>query len=237
MKTLTLEDSVAEWVTQVPARARVFERLGIDYCCGGKKRLADVCAARGLSAHAVRDELAATRDERAAAGERDWRDAPLGELCDYIERRFHAALREDLPRLAGLLQRVVKAHGERHPEMREVALVFDAFRDELGAHMMKEERVLFPAIRDLERNRRPTGCCAALDAPIAAMEHEHENAGRALERMHELTGGYRVPDDGCTTYRVLLDGLATLEREMHEHVHLENNVLFPRAESLARGAN
>lgn len=234
MRALTVEDSVADWVMDMPARARVFERLGIDYCCGGKKRLLDACAARGLSAPAVRDELAATRNEPGGEGvERDWRVAPLGDLCDHIERRFHAALREELPRLAGMLQRVVKAHGERHPEIRVVAQVFDAFREELGAHMLKEERVLFPAIRDLERGRRPAGCCANLDAPIAAMEHEHESAGQALQRMHELTGGYQAPEDGCTTYRVLMDGLATLEREMHAHVHLENNVLFPRAEALA----
>ncbi|HRQ72996.1 MAG TPA: iron-sulfur cluster repair di-iron protein [Phycisphaerales bacterium] len=215
--------TVGEIVARFPAVATALESFGIDYCCGGRKTLAEAVERKGLDLDRVVTGL-----EDAASGpienERDWRNASLSELCDHIEATHHEYLRRELPALAGRLDRVVKAHGDRRPEMHEVAEVFRDFAAELNAHMLKEEQILFPAIRAVEAGQTIRG----IGAPIAVMEQEHDDAGRALERMRELTGGYAVPMDACGTYRALLEGLRALEADMHRHVHKENNILFPR---------
>jgi regulator of cell morphogenesis and NO signaling len=219
--------TVGELVAERPARSRVFEELGIDYCCGGKLSLAEACARKGLDPDDVGRRLAAAAP---AEPESDWRSAPLAGLCDHIVRTHHAYLRRELPRLRGLLAKLARVHGDRHPELRGVLTVFGPFADELTAHMAKEEWVLFPLIARIESGDVPR--TPRVLQPIAVMEAEHDDAGRALAEMRRLTGGFAVPADGCNTYRAALAGLAELEADMHAHVHKENNILFPRAAQL-----
>lgn len=219
--------TVGELVAERPARSRVFEGLGIDYCCGGKLSLTEACARKGLDPAEVGRRLDAVEP---AAPETDWREAPLGALCDHIVAAHHVYLRRELPRLRGLLTKLARVHGGRHPELRDTLAVFESFAADLVAHMTKEERVLFPLIAGLESGGVPR--TPFVLEPLAVMEAEHDGAGRALAEMRRLTGGYTVPADGCGTYRVAMAGLAELEADMHAHVHLENSILFPRAARL-----
>ena len=231
---ITRHATVSDLATHLPASVRVFQKHGIDFCCGGKRPLAEACAERGLDAEALVQDLRAS--VAATSPERSWADEPLREHIAYLQSRFHGPLREELPRLAGMLARVVERHGDRHPDvLLPLQATFDGLQRELLLHMQKEDVVLFPAVAALEAGR-PAGI-DGLDQPMAVMEAEHEHAGAALARMRELTHGYMPPAGACPTFRGLYYGLAELEREMHVHVHLENNVLFPRAAGLARAAD
>ena len=229
---ITRHSTISDVAANLPATVRVFQQHGIDFCCGGKRPIAEACTERGLDAEAILGELRAS----AASGrpERNWTDAPLTDLVAHIQARFHAPLRAELPRLAGMLARVVERHGDRHPEvLLPLHRTFAGLQRELLDHMQKEDAVLFPAIVALEADGAGVQSMDWIDQPIEVMEAEHEDAGRALERMRGLTQGYMPPAGACPTFRGLYYGLAELEREMHLHVHLENNVLFPRASALA----
>jgi len=227
---------VADIAAHHPTTIRVFQRHGIDFCCGGKRPLDEVCGERGLDATALVSEL----EEALAAGDADdrsWADAPLSELVDHILERYHARLRQDLPALSQMAEKVVRVHGDHHPEMiPPLAETFRGLRAELESHMMKEEQILFPAIEQLEASAGAGGFPGMIDGPIEVMEHEHDDAARALERMRELTGGYSAPEGACNTFRGLFAGLEALEADLHRHIHLENNILFPRASRLQDGA-
>lgn len=223
----TAESSVGAIVTQNPDAARVFERLGIDYCCGGRRPLREACAKRQVDPASVLAEIESRAARPGAGTDRNWSAASLTELADHIEQTHHAYLKTELPRLAERLAKVASVHGAGHPEMIEVSDIFHRFADDLAEHMIKEEAVLFPALRTLEKSDTsvPTG----LAAPIARMMLDHDDAGSALARMRALTNGYTPPADACTTFRVALASLAQLEADMHQHVHKENNILFPAA--------
>lgn len=229
MSSFTITDTVGSIVTRRPGLARVFERVGIDYCCGGKIPLVDACRTRGLDPHAVLAALEAAAD---VAGD-DAVDAgamTLTALADHIEATHHAYLKAELPRLEAMAAKVAAAHGDRDARLAQVDETCRGLVAELAAHMMKEERVLFPMVRSLEASATaPTSHCGSLANPIRVMEMEHDDAGAALARLRELTDGFRPPDWACNTYRALLDGFSHLERDLHQHVHKENNVLFPRA--------
>jgi regulator of cell morphogenesis and NO signaling len=240
MSQVSLEKTVGEWVRERPSRSRVFERFGIDYCCGGKKPLGAACHEKGVSEDTVLAALDAS-DAAVQTDEIDWSQRTMTELCDHIVSRHHDRLRQELPRIEFMARKVAAAHGERHPELREVANVFDDLQSELLMHMRKEEEVLFPLIRQMEETDRvPSFHCGSLGMPISVMEHEHDNAGRALEDLRRLTGGHASPADACNTFRALLNALEDLEADMHQHVHKENNILFPAAraceERLTSGA-
>jgi len=226
---INTHSTVADVATNLPATIRVFQQNGIDFCCGGKRPIAEACADRGLDADVV---VGALRASVAGGGpERNWTEAPLAELIAHIQARFHEPLRKELPRLQAMLAKVVDRHGDRHPEvLPALQETFAGLQRELLDHMRKEDAILFPAIVGLEADG---GTIIRIDAPIHVMETEHEDAGRALARMRELTRGYTPPPEACPTFRGLYYGLAELERDMHLHVHLENNVLFPRASALA----
>lgn len=233
MTQLSTQSSIGQFVVDQPGRARVLEKLGIDYCCGGKRPLADVCQEKGLNAGDICDQLLGFEPDPNAQ-DRDWAEATLTELCDHLESVHKVMLKEDLPRLVELTAKVVNAHGERLPYMREVASTVEDLYAELVDHMAKEEMVLFPMIRELEATGDMTAAhCGSIDAPIGVMEMEHDNAGAMLAKLNTLTNGYEVTDACCNTHRVMLDSLAKFERDLHEHVHQENNILFPRAQRLA----
>jgi regulator of cell morphogenesis and NO signaling len=214
--------TVAELVLEQPSRARVFEELGIDYCCGGRTALAEACDARGLAVEEAVAALDAAAD--APTGERDWSTAPLPELCDHIVSEHHERLRRELPRLDGLLEKVVRAHAEERPSVVELRDTFTSLRRELEEHLAAEEEELFPLVR-------AGGPYDA--AQVHELEHDHEWAGTALARMRRLTGGYDLEQALCNTHRATLDGLHELELDLHQHIHEENNVLFPRALAVA----
>jgi regulator of cell morphogenesis and NO signaling len=229
---MTLSDtsvSLGELVTQRAGRARVFERLGLDYCCGGQLPLAEACRQKGLSLPNVLRALAEA-DAQATGIEVDWSRASATELVDHIVATHHAYLETELPRLTDLFEKVVRVHGERHAELHRCQDVFRALGAELDSHLMKEERVLFPLIRAMEESRSVEDVhCGTVRNPIRVMEAEHDGAGAALATLRQATGGYTPPADACASYRALLDGLARLEADLHEHIHKENNILFPRA--------
>ena len=232
MNTITVETSVGELVRAVPARSRIFENLGIDYCCGGKKPLSEVCRAKGLDPATVVAMLSAldtTSDGTLADPDR----MTLAELCDHIERAHHDYLREELPRLDFMTRKVADVHGDHEPRLREVRRVFETFQAEFASHTQEEEEQVLPAIRQLEStNGDKAALVASLRSAFAKLESEHQNAWAAPERFVELTDHHTPPDWACNTFRALYDALARLERNMHQHVHKENNVLFPRALAL-----
>jgi regulator of cell morphogenesis and NO signaling len=228
----TPETPVGLLVTERPGRARLFERLGIDYCCHGRDTLGHACAAKGLDVADVLRTLSGEGPEGAGAEneEFDAAAATMSALADHIVAVHHIYLRRALPWLAGLLDKVVAAHGERHPELHAVREVFRRLREELEMHMLKEEKVLFPIIRQLETaTTLPSLHCGTVHNPVVVMEHEHRDAGAALERLRALTHGYSAPPDACPTYRALLSELAALELDLHRHIHKENEILFSRA--------
>jgi regulator of cell morphogenesis and NO signaling len=232
---LDVNTSVGQWVAQHPATSRIFEASGIDYCCGGNKPLAQACADRKIDPRELLSRLEQATTSAYAAGLSNWLEAPLAALCDHIEQTHHAWLKTELPRLTAIVAKVVRVHGADHPELASVEQSLAELRDELVPHMFKEEMILFPAIRRLEQAAEaPNFPFGTLANPIQMMEFEHDNAGAALARIRELTQDYRVPHGACNTYLAMLDGLHTLEEDMHVHVHKENSILFPRAVSLER---
>jgi regulator of cell morphogenesis and NO signaling len=221
---------VGELVAERPARSAVFDRLGIDYCCGGKTPLERACREKGIEIGDVTREIAASDSRTRAENETDWRLVPMGDLVDHIVSVHHDYLRRELPRLAGLTAKLVAAHGARHPELAEVRDTLESLQEELESHMFKEERILFPMIKQLQvAMELPRFHCGSIKYPIVVMENEHECTGAALARLRTLTDGYQAPEDACPAYRATLAGLAELESDLHRHIHKENEILFVRA--------
>jgi regulator of cell morphogenesis and NO signaling len=231
LTTISPDTHVSALVLEEPGRARVFERFGIDYCCGGETPLEEACAQRDLDVVAV---IAALDESRSPeAGDVDWTAVPLSALADHIVEEHHAYLRQELPPLTALVEKVARAHGDVHAELEDVRDTFAAIAAELSEHMVKEEQIVFPACVALEAGNVGPG---SIEAPIQVMVHEHDEVAAGLARLRELTTGYEPPADACNSYRAMLDRLQTLELDTHRHVHKENNVLFPRALALASGA-
>lgn len=230
MRTIDTTATVAQLVIERPARARVFEQVGIDYCCGGKKTLQQACEEKHLQVDDVVRQLLRAEQATASQEERDWSQATLAELCEHITTTHHTYLRQELPRLSDWARQVAEAHRERHPEWEQVREVYESLRLELQLHMQKEEQVLFPAIVQMEQANAPLRFHFGTVAnPIRMMEFEHDNAAHALEHLRRLTNDYTPAEDACPTTRAMLEALATLEQDLHMHIHKENNILHPRA--------
>lgn len=230
----TLQTTVGEMVALRPALSRLFEKLGIDFCCGGKKPLAELAAARGLDPAAVLAQIEAELAAPALHVGLDPATLSLTELADHIERTHHDYVKTELPRLLEMAERVARKHGWRDARLAEVAATVRELTDEMFSHMAKEERILFPFVRQLDGGAEDDFHCGSIANPIHQMEQEHESAGRAVARLRELTDGFQPDQNACNTHRALLAGLEEFETDLHLHVHKENNVLFPRA--LARAA-
>ncbi len=212
----------------------LFERLGIDYCCGGRRPLADVCADAGLDAGSIIEELSRTSESAQLA---ELTTRPLAEVISYICKHHHAITREELARLGALSEKVADRHGPNHPELAGVRAAFRRVTEDMLPHMMKEENVLFPFIGQLEQElasgATPTPpFFGTVQNPIRMMLAEHDVVADLLRQLRSITGAFAVPDDGCTSYRALYEGLAAFELLTHEHIHIENNILFPRSVEL-----
>lgn len=224
MSAIVPSSTLAELVVLRPELASRLDAFGLDYCCGGDRPLSTAVDEAGLDLDVVVADLAAT--PAVAADEPSWSGA--AELVDWIESTHHAYLRRTLPWLTELAEKVRGVHGERHPELSEVAALVGALRADLEPHLLKEERVLFPMIRALfGPGAGSPSDPDQLAAPIRVMRSEHEEVGALLARLRACADQYRAPDDGCASYDALYAGLADLEADTHRHVHLENNVLFP----------
>lgn len=226
MGTVDPETSLASLVLDHPQRAELFEQLGFDYCCRGSRSLAAACTERDLDVDTLVRVMEAHASSVAlpAGHDFDCRTASTAELVDHIVSAHHERLRRELPRLAETLTAVVRAHGRDDARLMSVARLFDDLARELHEHLDREERLLFPACTALESGE------GAVDADglLAELVHDHADTGETLARLRELTDDYRPESARCTTHRALLDGLAALERDLHLHIHEENNILFPR---------
>jgi len=229
----TTTQTVREIALEQPSAIRVFEKYGIDYCCGGRRPLAEACAAGSIEVEQVIAEL-----ERAAqtpvAATTDWALATLGDLSKHIVDTHHAYVKSELPRLAILAQKVVNRHGSTTPELPVIQASLADLDDELTQHLAKEEAVLFPYITLLERARtdhgaKPQACFGTVVSPIEMLTQEHDKAGVLLAQIHTLSHSFTTPPEACPTYHAFYDGLRDFEQDLHQHIHLENNILFPRA--------
>ena len=212
----------------------LFERLGIDYCCGGQRPLEEACAEAGLDAGSIIEELSRTSEAAQLA---DLTVKPLAEICAYICSHHHTITTNELERLGALAEKVVNRHGPNHPELAQVHAAFVRLEGDMRPHMLKEENVLFPFIARLEgelaSGSTPTApFFGTVQNPIRMMLAEHDVVADLLRELRALTGGFDVPEDGCTSYRALYDGLSAFELLTHEHIHIENNILFPRSVEL-----
>ena len=229
--------SLAEYVQTDSRAARVFERFELDFCCNGRRTVREAALAQRVPLDEVVQAL--TDLGEPAAGETaqaEWND--LGALARHIVERHHAYVRSAVPAIGAWLDRLVDRHGDRHPELDAMRRVFGDVAAELMSHMVKEEQVLFPYIEDLASavpSRRMSGGRGTVLDPIRVMEAEHALVGGLTAELRRLSGGFVPPTDGCTTYRLCFAELAQFERDLHQHIHLENNILFPGAIELERG--
>lgn len=225
---ITLDTHVSDVASSLPSTIKVFQQYGIDFCCGGRLPLSEACDEHHVDASRLLADLQAS--VAGLPDTRDWRQEPLTDLITYIQTRYHEPLREELPRLEAMLDKVISRHGDRYGDMLlPLRGEFDALSDELLSHMTKEDRMLFPAIAAVEQGTADAATKAWLSGPVAVMEREHESAGAALRAMRDITGGYTPPAGACPTFQGLFFGLHQLELDMHVHIHLENNILFPGA--------
>lgn len=231
-----LTTKIGELVMARPETMRYFERLGIDYCCGGHRSLQDACQLAQQDPAKVLTDLATLEFSTAGVPSlRDWTQASLTDLIAHIIATHHDYLRAELPRLELLLVKVQNAHGERHPELARAGELYRALAADLMPHLMKEEQILFPFIRQMEQGQTGSACFGTVQSPIRVMEMEHEAVGGMLSELRQVTGAYATPADGCATFKALYDGLETLERDLHLHIYLENQVLHPRATAMEAG--
>jgi regulator of cell morphogenesis and NO signaling len=226
--------TVAEIAREHPAAVPVFEAFGIDYCCGGNRPLETACARQNVSLNLMLSNLSSALVTRPAEDERHWMTAPLADLADYIVEQHHSYAKRELPRLAALATKVEARHGHMFPETHQIRELVEAMSSEMLTHMLKEEQVLFPRLKAIEEaagaGQKPEAAFfGALINPIRRMMNDHDDTGHVLKSLRSLSHDYRAPERACTSFQALYRGLDALEKDIHQHIHLENNILFPRA--------
>ncbi|MBI5916703.1 MAG: iron-sulfur cluster repair di-iron protein [Bacteroidetes bacterium] len=236
-----LESTLAELVSENTAAAGVFEKHGLDFCCKGKRTLENACQSQGLDAAAIAGEIEEVFSKPGAAAASHFQNMPLDELADYIVEQHHAYIRHVIPLLSAHTQKVAERHGGGNPSLVKIAELWQSVAEDMTAHMLKEEQILFPYIKRLvaaaETNnpalfpRQPF-----VSNPIRVMEQEHDAAGELMRQIRELSNDYTPPLVACTTYRLSFNELREFGEDLHRHVHLENNLLFPKAEELETDA-
>jgi len=235
--------TVKEIVLAMPASVKVFEQIGIDYCCGGDKRLDEACRTAGVQVEDVARSLEAAGSVAGPEEEEtvDWSKQSFATLMNHIVEKHHTFCRQEVARIETLLEKVTEVHGALHSELRRIKALFSELSKELLMHLIKEEQMLFPYISRMEEAvthgtpflRPPFG---TVQNPVQMMVLEHDSAGATLHEIRNLTDNYQLSPDACSTYHTLFDALRSFESDMHQHVHLENNVLFPRAVAMEDAA-
>ncbi|MGH9881034.1 MAG: iron-sulfur cluster repair di-iron protein, partial [Pyrinomonadaceae bacterium] len=229
---------VREVAIEFPQSTRLFEKLKIDYCCGGNRSLTEACSSAGLEINDVIGMLeAVTESNTSESGALDFQNVSLTELIAHILDTHHVFTKQEMTRLESLTKKVISAHGENHPELHKVGTLFDTLCADLKPHMFKEEQILFPYIlalasASLEDSAAPSAPFGTVNNPIRMMMTEHDAVGEILRELRTTTSDYSTPADGCITYRTLYEALEGFEKDLHQHIHLENNILFPRAVEL-----
>lgn len=236
----TTAQTVRDIAMENPASVRVFEKYGIDYCCGGRVPLAEACAARNLDLDEVIASLGSSASA-AAPGEKDWARETLANLSAHIVNTHHAYITREMPRLNELAAKVVSRHGDTRAELPTIQSKLAELGEEMIAHQGKEEVVLFPYIAKFERYAsgeaaKPRSCFGTMDHPITMMTRDHDYAGNLMAEIHALSQDFTVPEGACPTFRAFYTGLREFEQDLHQHIHLENNILFPRAIALEASA-
>jgi regulator of cell morphogenesis and NO signaling len=227
-------NTIRDLAISIPGATRVFENFGIDYCCGGHRTLADACRIASLPFEDLVRSLEAAERAQSGGEERDWQQESLAALAEYIIDAHHSFTRQELDRLEKLFDKVCSRHGEKHPELLEAQKAFAQLKRDLTPHMLKEEQVLFPYITRMEeavgeQRAVPPPFFGTVRNPVRMMIMEHDTAGDLLRQLRRVTNSYTTPPDGCISFQTLYQALAALEIDLHQHIHLENNILFPRA--------
>ncbi len=236
--TIAATKTVGEIAAELSGSTREFEKLGIDYCCGGSRTLGEACAQAKIPVEEALERLKKGASAAPQSGSaQDWQNQPLADLISHINSTHHVFVRSECPRIQALAQKVVGVHGKNHPELQQVQEVFSTLSGELSLHLMKEEQILFPYVVRMEESvlagePAPPAMFGTVMNPIGMMMQEHDGAGDALRSLRSLTSDYKVPDDACISYRTLYEALQGFEADLHQHIHLENNILFPRAAAM-----
>lgn len=236
----TIQKTIGDYVAEDFRTAEIFKKYKIDFCCKGNRSIEEACQAKNIEVQAVYNDL---ENLNKAEGQNiDFNSWPLDLLADYIEKTHHRYVEDKIPTLLQFTQKIARVHGERHPEMVEVAELFAGSAEDLSAHLKKEEIILFPFIRkmvELQRSGQPLTPAhfGSVENPVAMMKHEHDVEGERFRKIAELTNNYSVPADGCNTFQVTIKMLEDFENDLHKHIHLENNILFPKAIELEKSLN
>jgi len=221
------DKTIGEIVAADFRAASIFKEAGIDFCCGGKKGIDETCAEKGIDKTELLGKLEGLKSTPNTTTH-NFKEWEPGFLCDYIVNTHHKYVLKSLPELVSYTEKIASVHGDRHPELKEVAVLFSQINKELVQHLKNEEDVLFPAIKEVLRSGSPKAK-ETVKSEISRLSGEHEFAGGAMDKINVITSGYLVPDDGCNTYHVTFRLLNQFEDDLHTHVHLENNILFPKA--------
>ena len=225
--------TVGELAAAVPGATREFEKLGIDYCCGGSRTLGEACAEASITVEQALWRLQEGLAVSQPKSERKWKNESLADLIAHITSTHHVFVRQECPRIDTLAAKVLAAHGKNHPELLQVHNLFSGLASELSVHLMKEEQVLFPYVLRLEEailagEPAPPATFGSVVNPVRMMMQEHDGAGDTLKQLRAITKDYAVPADACVSYAELYKALQGFEADLHQHIHLENNILFPR---------
>ena len=236
---ITTDMTVRDVATELPQSTRIFEKLKIDYCCGGSRPLGEACVSAGLDVHNVMEMLAQVTQSKS---QKDFQNTSLAELITHILDTHHVFTKSEMVRLQSLADKVLHVHGGNHPELIHLDELLTRLCADLKPHMFKEEQVLFPYIVATEeaasqKRAIPFAPFGTVNNPIRMMMMEHDTAGQILRELRALTSDYKVPADACISYKTLYEALEDFERDLHEHIHLENNILFPKALNLENGLN
>lgn len=231
MKNIS-QKPVGEIVAEDYRTAQVLRSFGLDFCCGGGKTLEKACISKKIKIDQVINELESLKS--ASGTEHNYNEWALDFLADYIVNNHHSFVRKMLPELAFYADKVSRVHGDRDPELNEIKELVYVLRQEMMAHLQKEEEELFPQIKELVRENKTGSVKAAI---VEALEDEHDSAGEIMAQIEALTNGFNPPSNACSSYRVLFQNLQGFQDDLHKHVHLENNILFPKALDLEKRLN
>lgn len=228
-------DKIGDIVVKLPKASEIFKTFQIDFCCGGNRPLIEAINENHLNEKEVLSELQKAYEEVEEFKDRnvDWSKVSFSDLIDHTVNIHHAYLNQELPKLSELTKKIYRVHGEGHPELSKVYKLFHTLKMELEEHLIKEEEIVFPLIKEYEANESNEVLDKALKI-IGELESEHEGAGDILKKLRKITNNYEIPCDGCASYELTFRGLELLESDLFQHIHLENNIMFPRLAALKR---